>query len=245
MGSKDSVMETALKEKIVDAEEAVEEGRVRSGFAQDRGGLALWEIASVVSSFLIAEWMVLPFAGNSKAVAAFPLGLALALMLLSHRTHKESLSEIGWRLDNFWQALRLLVLPMLVAALLIIGLGLLNRSLRFNGRQMLEWALWLPLWGLMQQYVLQGFVNRRAQMVFGRGWQSVLLVAFVFALLHLPNPWLTLATFGGGFVWAYVYQRAPNLLALALSHGLMSMLLACSLPPATINSLRVGIKYFG
>jgi membrane protease YdiL (CAAX protease family) len=97
----------------------------------------------------------------------------------------------------------------------------------------------------MQQYVLQSFVNRRAQMVFGRGWQGVLLVAFVFALLHLPNPWLTLATFVGGFIWAYVYQRAPNLLALAFSHALMSMLLACSIPASAINSLRVGIKYFG
>ena len=95
---------------------------------------------------------------------------------------------------------------------------------------MLEWALWLPLWGLMQQYVLQGFINRRAQMALGRGWPSVLLVAFVFALLHLPNPWLAFATFAGGLVWAYVYQRAPNLLALALSHALMSMLLACRSP---------------
>lgn len=236
-------MEAALKEKTVDAEEARDEGGRSS--AQSSGTLALWEIASVVSSFLIAEWMVLPFAGNSKVVAAFPLGLAFALMLLSHRTHRESLREIGWRLDNFWQAVRLLILPMLVASLLIIGLGLFNKSLRFDGRQMLEWALWLPLWGLMQQYVLQGFVNRRAQMVFGRGWPSVLLVAFVFALLHLPNPWLTVATFAGGFIWAYVYQRAPNLLALALSHALMSMLLACSLSSSAINSLRVGIKYFG
>jgi membrane protease YdiL (CAAX protease family) len=53
------------------------------------------------------------------------------------------------------------------------------------------------------------------------------------------------ATFAGGLIWAYIYQRAPNLFALALSHALMSMLLACSLPAQTINSLRVGIKYFG
>lgn len=207
--------------------------------------LALWEITSVVLSFLIAEWMVLPFAGNSKLVAAFPLGLALALMLFSHRARKETAREIGWRIDNFWQAARLLILPMLAAAVLIVGIGLLKGSLRFNGRQMLEWALWLPLWGLMQQYVLQGFINRRAQLVFGRGWQSLLLVALVFALLHLPNPWLAFATFAGGLLWAYVYQRAPNLIALALSHALMSMLLACSLSTSALNSLRVGIKYFG
>jgi membrane protease YdiL (CAAX protease family) len=206
---------------------------------------AFWEIVSVTSSFLIAEWMVLPFAGNSKFIASVPLGLAFALMLFSHRAYGETGREIGWRLDNFWQAARILILPMLIAAVLIIGLGLLNKSLRFDGRQMLEWALWLPLWGLMQQYVLQGFVNRRAQILYGRGWPSVLLVAFVFALLHLPNPWLTFATFAGGLIWAYAYQRAPNLIALALSHALMSMLLACSLPASALNSLRVGIKYFG
>lgn len=234
-------MEAAPKEILIEAEHERRDGSV----AASRNTTALWEIVSVTSSFLIAEWMVLPFAGNSKLVAAIPLGLALALMLFSHRAHGESAREIGWRLDNFRQAARVLILPMLVAAALIVGLGLLNKSLRFNGRQMLEWALWLPLWGLMQQYVLQGFVNRRAQILYGRGWQSVLLVAFVFALLHLPNPWLTVATFAGGLIWAYAYQRAPNLFALALSHALMSMLLACSLPASAINSLRVGIKYFG
>lgn len=234
-------MEAAPKEMLIEAEDERRDGSV----AAVVNTTALWEIVSVTSSFLIAEWMVLPFAGNSKLVAAIPLGLALALMLFSHRAHGETAREIGWRLDNFWQAARVLILPMLAAAALIVGLGVMNKSLRFNGRQMLEWALWLPLWGLMQQYVLQGFVNRRAQILYGRGWQSVLLVAFVFALLHLPNPWLTVATFAGGLIWAYSYQRAPNLIALALSHALMSMLLACSLPPSTINSLRVGIKYFG
>lgn len=234
-------MEATPKDVMV---EANREGRDETQSVSEKR-LAVWEIVSVTSSFLIAEWMVLPFAGNSKLVAAVPLGLALALMLFSHRAHKETAREIGWRLDNFWQAAKLLILPMLVAAALIVGLGLFNKSLRFNGRQMLEWALWLPLWGLMQQYVLQGFVNRRAQILYGRGWQSVILVAFVFALLHLPNPWLTFATFAGGILWAYVYQRAPNLIALALSHALMSMLLACSLSASTINSLRVGIKYFG
>lgn len=213
--------------------------------AANERALALWEIASVTASFLIAEWMVLPFARNSKLVAAVPIGLAFALMLYSHRARSETAREIGWRFDNFWRAARLLILPVLAAAVVIVGAGVLLKSLRFDGRQILEWALWLPLWGFMQQYVLQGFINRRAQLALGRGWPSVLLVALVFMLLHLPNPWLAVATFAGGLVWAYVYQRAPNLFALALSHALMSMLLAVSLPPALIKSLRVGIKYFG
>jgi membrane protease YdiL (CAAX protease family) len=231
--------------------EATEATAIKSGVGASNRvetsecSLIAWEIASVTSSFLIAEWVVMPFAGNSKLVAAIPVGLAFTLMLLSYRARRESLREIGWRLDNFGSALRLLILPMLVVSIVLVGIGLLMKSLRFDGQQVLEWSLWLPLWGLMQQYVLQGFINRRAQILFGRGSKSVLLVALIFALLHLPNPWLSVATFAGGLVWAYVYQRAPNLLALGLSHALMSMLLALSLPPATINSLRVGIKYFG
>ena len=217
----------------------------RQGVALNDRALAAWEIASVTSSFLIAEWMVLPFAANSKLVMAVPVGLAFALMLFSHRVRRESVREIGWRLGNFGRAVRLLLLPMLAAAIIIVGVGYFKKSLRFDRAQVLEWAWSLPLWALFQQYVLQGFINRRAQLLYGRGLKSVLLVALIFALLHLPNPWLSVATFAGGALWAYVYQRAPNLPALAISQALMSMLLALSIPPAMINSLRVGIKYFG
>lgn len=207
--------------------------------------LALYEIASVTASFLIAEWVVLPFADNSKLVAAVPVCLAFALMLLSHSAWRESARDIGWRLDNFWAATRLLILPTIVISITIISIGYAKGSLRFDREQFFQWILWLPLWGLMQQYVLQGFVNRRAQVIFGRGAKSVLLVAFIFALLHLPNPGLSAATFTGGLIWGYVYQSAPNLPALAISHALMSMLLALSLPASWLHSLRVGIKYFG
>src|SRR6266508_3065294 len=57
-------------------------------------------------------------------------------------------------------------------------------------------------WGLVQQYVLHSFINRRAQIIRGPGRFSILLVAIIFAGLHLPNPWLTVITFAGGVIWA-------------------------------------------
>jgi membrane protease YdiL (CAAX protease family) len=207
--------------------------------------LAAWEIASVTLSFLIAEWMIQPFAENSRVVSAIPLGLAFGLMLLSHHARGETAREIGWRVDNFFGAVRLLILPMIGLGISIVLVGWLSRGLRSDKLQLWQWVVWLPVWGLIQQYVLQGFINRRAQILWGRGAPSVLLVGLLFALLHLPNPWLSLATFIGGTVWAAVYQRAPNLPALAISHGLMSLLLASSFPASAINSLSVGIKYFG
>lgn len=207
--------------------------------------LAAWEIVSVTSSFLIVAWIVMPFAPDER-LSIFPLGLALALIFLSQRARHETLREIGWRFDNFGRACRLLALPMLLCACVILALGWLKGSLHFDKALLWRWSLWLPVWGLLQQYVLQGFINRRAQIACGKsGIGSVLIVAAVFALLHLPNPWLTVATFAGGAIYAHVYQRAPNLFALGLSHGLMALVLASSLSAATLHNLRVGFRYFG
>jgi membrane protease YdiL (CAAX protease family) len=216
--------------------------------SEDRA-LALWEIVSVVVSVLIAEWVVFALAGDSPAALLFPVVTVVAFMLLSHRARGERAREVGWRLDNFATAARLLAIPMLVVIALLVGVGLYTSNLdfvRWKGGQSLFGVPALSLlWGPLQQYALQGFINRRAQIVWGRGWPSVLVVAFVFALLHLPNPWLTFATFAGGLLWAYVYQRAPNLIALGLSHGLMTWVLISSVPPAALHNLRVGFKYFG
>ncbi|HEX8773790.1 MAG TPA: CPBP family intramembrane glutamic endopeptidase [Pyrinomonadaceae bacterium] len=227
--------------------ESVPKGNVYDGAAADLSGdrvLAAWEIASVTSSFLIAAWLILPFIGNDKVIWAIPVALAFALMLGSHRARHETARDVGWRTDNFFEAVRLLVLPVLGVIVAIFVAGWLLGSLRLEGSQFRPRFLWLPVWGLMQQYVMQGFINRRAQIIMGQGWPSALLVALIFGLLHLPNLWLTVATFIGGLILARVYQRVPNLPALALAHGLVSLLMVSTLPTTALHSMRVGFKYF-
>jgi hypothetical protein len=206
--------------------------------------LALWEILSVVTSCLLAEWVVLSFAGGSKLVGAVPVLLALGFMLYSHRERGETAKDIGFRMDNFLAACRLLLLPTAAVILLLIAMAWFTR----HSLIIAPWRdrfLLLPVWALFQQYALNGFINRRAQLALGKGMKSVLAVALVFSLLHFPNPLLAVLTFMGGLVWATVYQRQPNLFALALSHSVSSIALALTMSPTLLNSLRVGFKYFG
>lgn len=91
--------------------------------------LAGWAIVSISISFLIAEWLVRPFGGRGKLVHAVPVIIALMFMVLSHVARGETFRTIGFRLDNFWYALKFLALPTLgFAPVPGCGLGNSGRS---------------------------------------------------------------------------------------------------------------------
>jgi membrane protease YdiL (CAAX protease family) len=203
------------------------------------------EMAIVLLCALCVEWLILPFSKNPFLVG-LPIATTVGVIFFSHRRRGETLKEIGYRFDNFLPCLRALALPMAAFFTALTAIGWSLNSLHFETAS--SWTLKkyseLILSALIQQHVLQAFFNRRAQEVWGVGFASVLFAAAVFALLHLPNFWLTIATLLGGLMWASVYQKVPNLFALALSHGLMSTALVLSQPPAALHGMRVGYNYF-
>src|SRR5436190_22838263 len=87
--------------------------------AADRA-IAGWEIPSVTSSILMAEWLAAATTGGNRLVVAAPVILALTFILFSHRLHRETLRDLGIRIDNFLRAVKLLLLPMVGVTLLAV-----------------------------------------------------------------------------------------------------------------------------
>ena len=204
--------------------------------------LAVWEIVSIVTTVVIAEWIRPSAAWLSPVLMTVPVAFAVALTISSHRVRGESLRDIGFCFDNFLNALYLLAIPTVVT----LGLCLLIAWVTSAPINFLRWQLNANVgWALLQQYMLQGFIHRRAMIVLGRGWRSIVLVAIIFGLLHLPNPWIALITLMAGAIWAAIYQRTPNLFALAVSHSVMTWFVVSTFPPSLLRHMRVGIGYFG
>lgn len=204
---------------------------------------SLFEVLSVIVTVLIAVWIVVPlYPGNRLLIGLVAAG-GLGLMIHSHRVRGEGVRELGFTSEHFWSAVRLLAAPTIGAMLLLFWIGYQYDGLRIDDNIWRK-ALFLPLWGTLQQYILQGFIYRRMRTLTERRELAIVAAASLFALVHLPNPTLTVLTLVGGLYWTWVYERAPNLYAIGLSHGILSLTAMSTLPRWLLESLSVGFKHF-
>lgn len=100
----------------------------------------------------------------------------------------------------------------------------------------------LVIWGGVQQWVLQTVVLREAQRTTSRR-RGIVIAALLFGAIHLPNPFLTAVTISGGLVWCWLYDRYPNIIPLALSHGLGTLAILYAFDSAITGRLRIGASY--
>jgi membrane protease YdiL (CAAX protease family) len=159
---------------------------------------------------------------------------------LGHLARGEHPREIGWTGRAFGRALTGLTPFVLVTVGVAVALGAAAGSLRPPQIDSLGPRLLLgTAWGVAQQYGLVAIFYRGLLQLLPERKARV-AAASLFALFHLPNPFLTLFTLGAGWVACTVYRRAPNLWALGLAHAIVSQAVSRSLPQAWTGGMRVG-----
>ncbi|MGD2215104.1 MAG: CPBP family intramembrane metalloprotease [Gemmatimonadales bacterium] len=178
------------------------------------------------------DWLRIPF-----------LVLIAAIPLTSHFWHRDRLPDLGLRLDNLRQSARAVGIATLIGALAILAVGTLSGGPHFASPMLTAFLLY-PFWGLVQQYLMQSFTFRRLRQGTGHPGAAAALTGLLFASAHWPNWPLALVTLLGGYVWCRLFDRHPNLLALALSHGWLAVLLRYSWPADWLRNLRIGPGYW-
>jgi hypothetical protein len=87
-------------------------------------------------------------------------------------------------------------------------------------------VLLYPVWGVVQQTLVQGFVVRHLDDALGpqQRWLTVLLGASAFGVVHVPHVELMAATFLFGLVATPIWLKHRNVWPLAFWHGTVGCL---------------------
>lgn len=199
------------------------------------------ELSGLVTGVLAIMW-VAPFLPDREFASRAITGFLLLLLAISRWRDDETWAGLGFRFDNFWPVLKGLLPFVAGLVVFVVSVGAVAGSLRF-GERFWRMLVGVPLWGLLQHYLLLAFAHRKFRVLVGDGHRSVFATAALFGVVHLPNPALTIVCTLGGFVWANAYDRSPNLFAHAVTHAIGSAFVANTLPDTWLKSMVVGYRY--
>lgn len=164
--------------------------------------------------------------------------LAPLVLVLSQRPRLNDLG-LGLRglLSSAWilpAAVALIVLSLMVARSLGTYHPLYSAHLSHVGGYV--------LWTIYQQFLLQDFFMPRLTRVLSSN-AAILLAAALFAVAHLPNIPLALATLAWGAASCWLFRRYRSLYVLGLAQGILGLCFAVCVPDAMHHHMRVGLGY--
>ncbi len=191
--------------------------------------------AAIMACVLTYVWIIEP--NVSRSAVLVPAAVVVILTVWHDRRHGEWGLSGPALLPGLWRALAVTF----IAVLLIVGAGAGIGTLH-DRRDFLGSLAPLVLWGGAQQWVLQTVVLREAQRSSSRT-KGIVIAAVLFGAIHLPNPLLTPLTGAAALIWCRLYGRHPNIIPLALSHGLGTLALRYAFDETIIGHLRIGAAY--
>jgi len=182
-------------------------------------------LALVVFLALGAANIVQDIAGFSKGWIVGPAlaGVAVYFIVVPGPAGGSRWRRWGIRRDNAGAALELYG-----GLTLVLGLGMLAFALAagrpLRARPLLVLLALYPAWALAQQLCFQVVLREVLEALRAPAVAKVALIAVLFSAVHAPDGPLMGLTLGSGALWAWLYGRVPNLVAVSLSHGILGSL---------------------
>ena len=169
-----------------------------------------------------------------------PIALLAPLILVLRQ--KPTLSDLGlhWRgsVSSFW------ILP---AAAVAATAGILMARAAGTFHELykpdLAHVAGYVLWTIYQQFLLQDYFMPRLARVL-KADAAIAFAAVLFAMAHLPNVVLTVATLVWGAVSCALFRRCRSVVVLGITQGLLGLCFAVCVPDAYLHHMRVGLGYW-
>jgi membrane protease YdiL (CAAX protease family) len=164
----------------------------------------------------------------------------LAFVLVSHALHGESARDLGFGPRSLRECAHRFAPALTVLALLLLAAGLLLHTTRHIPADQAFLALFAYLpWGVVQQYLLNGYFLNRFDRAFPRP-AAAWITAALFAAAHTPNWFLMAVALAAGWCATQVYRRYRNLYFLGAAHATVGFLLFVTVPDSISHHLDVG-----
>lgn len=205
-------------------------------------GRTRWISRLEVFSFYALVLFVIWAGEKWRPTALLGALILVGICVASNKFHHDTRGRIGLTFSGTGRSLKLLLPWVLPVALVLFIIG-------WPKRHQADWNLLFsilgyPVWGLVQEYTLLGFVANRLE----DGWpeRKPLLPwinGFLFSLVHLPNPVLMTTTLVAGVLFTRVFYRERNLYAPALVHALVGVGISLALADV-YGVMSVGPGYF-
>jgi membrane protease YdiL (CAAX protease family) len=196
------------------------------------------DLAELILGF--ASIMVVLWLPTREQLILGPIALLapLVLVFLRHRNR----NELGLDLRGFVSSLWILPAALgLSIASMLLARGAGTYHALYNGD--LVHVGGYVVWTIYQQFLLQDYFMPRLTRVLTSD-AAIGVAAVLFAVAHLPNLPLTLATLVWGGVSCLLFRRYRSVFVLGLAQGLLGLCFAVCIPEAMHHHMRVGLGYF-
>jgi hypothetical protein len=153
-------------------------------------------------------------------------------------------NTLGFRLGGFCQS------AWVIGAGFALATAAVILAIRFNTlRHPITGRGWImafggyAVWSFAQQFLLQSYFLYRFRQLLSSDAKAAVAAAVIFAAAHLPNPILAPVTLLWGLAACFVFLRHRNIYPLAITHAMLGICVAITVPGPVIHNMRVGLGY--